>query len=419
MKGVILAAGVGKRLRPLTETKPKVLMPVLGRRLIEYPLEFLRNLGVDEVVVVVGYMAEEVSRFVSRVADSLGLQVSFAKQDRELGTGHAVKVALRYVGGEDAVVVYGDLFLDPAASKRLAKAMELGRGREVVLGVVEVDDVSRYARVVVESGRVKELVEKPAERGPGLANAGVYYVPGKYLELVEELELSPRGEYEFTDVIVNVIRRGEVVRVFNLGADEWMDVGVPWLVIEVNKLALAKWGGRSVRGEVEGTATVKGPVIVEEGARIRGGSYIEGPAYIGEDADIGPNSYIRPYSVIGRGCRIGFSVEVKESVVFEEAHAAHLAYIGDSVVGEHVNLGAGTILANLRFDERNVKVNIEGKRVDSGRRKLGAIIGGYVKTGVNVSIMPGVKIGSYAIIYPGVRVFRDVPSRATVEHDWL
>jgi len=309
--------------------------------------------------------------------------------------------------------------MDPAASKRLAKAMELGRGREVVLGVVEVNDVSRYARVVVESGRVKELVEKPAERGPGLANAGVYYVPGKYLELVEELELSPRGEYEFTDVIVNVIRRGEVVRVFNLGADEWMDVGVPWLVIEVNKLALAKWGGRSVRGEVEGTATVKGPVIVEEGARIRGGSYIEGPAYIGEDADIGPNSYIRPYSVIGRGCRIGFSVEVKESVVFEEAHAAHLAYIGDSVVGEHVNLGAGTILANLRFDERNVKVSIEGKRVDSGRRKLGAIIGGYVKTGVNVSIMPGVKIGSYAIIYPGVRVFRDVPSRATVEHDWL
>ena len=102
----------------------------------------------------------------------------------------------------------------------------------------------------------------------------------------------------------------------------------------------------------------------------------------------------------------------------EHVHASHLSYIGDSVVGEHTNLGAGTVLANLRFDNKNVKVIVEGKRIDTGRRKLGALIGGYVKTGVNVSIMPGVKIGSYSVIYPGVTVYRDVPPRTVVKDIW-
>ena len=186
----------------------------------------------------------------------------------------------------------------------------------------------------------------------------------------------------------------------------------------MNKLELTKRNARIIRGEVDPCTTIKGPVIVEEGATIRGCTYIIGPAYIGPNADIGPNAYIRPYSVILEGARIGFSVEVKESVVMEHAHAAHLAYIGDSVVGEHVNLGAGTVLANLRFDNKTVKVTVESKRIDSGRRKLGALIGGYVKTGINVSIMPGVKIGSYAIIYPGITVYKDVPPHTVVKEVW-
>ncbi|MEM4532271.1 MAG: nucleotidyl transferase, partial [Desulfurococcaceae archaeon] len=166
---------------------------------------------------------------------------------------------------------------------------------------------------------------------------------------------------------------------------------------------------------VEENVTIKPPVYIGEGSIIRSGSYIEGPVYIDRGVEIGPNARIRPYSVICSGSRIGFSVEVKESIIMENVHISHLSYVGDSIVCENTNFGAGTITANLRFDEKTVSVNIKGRRVDSGRRKLGAIIGGYVKTGIHVSIMPGVKIGSYSWISPGAVVKHDIPSKSFVK----
>ena len=139
--------------------------------------------------------------------------------------------------------------------------------------------------------------------------------------------------------------------------------------------------------------------------------------YIGKDVEVGPNAYVRSYSVILDGSRIGFNVEVKESVIMEHTHISHQAYVGDSVVCEGVNLGAGTILANLRFDGKTVKVRIKGAVEDSGRRKLGAFIGGYVRTGVNVSVFPGVKIGAYSWIYPGVTVTDDVPPKSILKYN--
>lgn len=118
---------------------------------------------------------------------------------------------------------------------------------------------------------------------------------------------------------------------------------------------------------------------------------------------------MRPYTVILAGARVGFASEVKASILMEDARAPHLNYVGDSILGEHVNLGAGTVTANLRFDGATIKMTVKGVRVDTGLRKLGAIVGGHAQTGINVSIMPGVKIGSYALVYPGCVVYRDVP----------
>jgi len=151
-----------------------------------------------------------------------------------------------------------------------------------------------------------------------------------------------------------------------------------------------------------------GPVIVEEGAEVGPYTVIEGPAYIGPGVKVGPLSHIRPETVLLRGSKVGYAVEVKASVLMEGARAPHFNYVGDSVIGEEVNLGAGTITANLRFDHRTVKMTVKGERVDTGLNKLGTIMGGYSQTGINVSLMPGVKVGAYAIIYPGCVVTRDV-----------
>jgi len=142
---------------------------------------------------------------------------------------------------------------------------------------------------------------------------------------------------------------------------------------------------------------------------------VEGPLFLGNGASIGPFSRIRGPVVLCDGAKIGFSVEVKGSVVLENARVPHLSYVGDSVLGESVNLGAGTITANLRHDNKPVKTMVKGKLVSTGMRKFGAVLGGYSKTGINTSILPGVKIGSYAWVGAGCIVDRDVPDNTIVK----
>jgi bifunctional UDP-N-acetylglucosamine pyrophosphorylase/glucosamine-1-phosphate N-acetyltransferase len=161
---------------------------------------------------------------------------------------------------------------------------------------------------------------------------------------------------------------------------------------------------------VEEGVRILGPVHISEGARVRSGAYIEGPVVIGPGSDVGPNCYLRPSTSIGENVRVGNACEVKNSIVMDGTHVAHLSYVGDSIIGEGCNLGAGTITANIRFDKKNVRVNIKGKRIDSGLRKLGSIIGDDVQTGINVSLMPGVKVGSNSWIAPSLTVHEDVPA---------
>jgi bifunctional UDP-N-acetylglucosamine pyrophosphorylase/glucosamine-1-phosphate N-acetyltransferase len=159
---------------------------------------------------------------------------------------------------------------------------------------------------------------------------------------------------------------------------------------------------------------LKGSVSLSKGSLVKSGSYIEGPVYVGEGAVVGPNAYLRPGTSLGKGAKVGAGCEVKNSIVMDETKIPHLCYVGDSVLGNGSSLGAGTITANLKFNDSNVKSKVKGRLVDSGQRKLGAILGDGVKTGINVSIFPGVKIGADAWIGPGVIVRTDVLSKARV-----
>ncbi|MEM1736369.1 MAG: sugar phosphate nucleotidyltransferase [Ignisphaera sp.] len=416
MIGIVLAAGKGKRLHPLTETRSKVLLPILGQPIIYRHIDLMKKLGVEKVVVVVSHFREKVIEVVKDIANDIGVDVDFVDQKEELGTGDAVKVVLRKYE-DDAVISYGDTYIQP--TKILPSLIDVVKRRDNYIMGVEVDNVSRYGKLVVDGDRVLSVIEKPSEGGRGLINAGIYVIKSSVLKLVEEIALSPRREYELTDLIYIANKKGYTFRFIKIENEWWQDIGYPWDLLKSIKLELSSIKSRVIKGEIEHGVTIKGAIVIDEGAIVKGSTYIEGPVYIGRDAVIGPNSYLRPYTSIEREGHIGFSVEVKESILLEKTHAAHLTYIGDSVIGENTNLGAGTIIANLRFDEKTVKVSVDGIRIDTGRRKMGAIIGGYVKTGINVSIMPGVKIGSYSIIYPGVTVYRDVPPNTTVDRDWI
>ena len=179
----------------------------------------------------------------------------------------------------------------------------------------------------------------------------------------------------------------------------WLDLSYPWDLLPANESLLAGIKSQNL-GEVEENAVIKEAVSIGKGTAIRSGAYIEGPVIIGEGCDIGPNCYIRPHTSIGDGCHVGAAVEIKNSIIMKGSKIPHHNYVGDSIIGEQCNFGAGTKIANLRLDKKNIQV----AGIDTGRRKLGAIIGDRVETGINVSINVGCVIGNNTFIGPGAVV---------------
>jgi bifunctional UDP-N-acetylglucosamine pyrophosphorylase/glucosamine-1-phosphate N-acetyltransferase len=230
-------------------------------------------------------------------------------------------------------------------------------------------------------------------------------------DAIEKTELSKRGEYEITDSISMLIEKG------NVGAytlpSWWLDIGKPWDLLEANKLILEK-SKKRIKGTVEDGAVLKGNVIVETGSIIKNGAYVEGPVFIDNESVIGPNCYIRAYTSLGKRVKIGNAVEIKNSIIMDDTNVGHLSYVGDSIIGQRSNFGAGTITANLRHDNNSIFVTVKGERVNSGRRKLGAIVGDDVKTGIGTSISPGIVLHQGSQTGVGVILKRDIAPQKLV-----
>ncbi len=405
MKAVIIAAGKAERLRPLTSTKPKQLIPIGGRPQLEWLLKGVAEAGINDVLVITHYMEEKIK---ARFGDgkSLDVKLKYATQKEMLGTGDAFRYAEKFAAGEEFVGMNGDLYLSPGILREVVKNHR--EGELTVTGLER--DPYLYGALKLQGDNVKGIVEKPvAGAAPSnVTNAGIYVFPLGIFDAIKTTKLSPRGEYEITDSVNNLIASGTQARVHMLDEGDWLDIGHPWHVLEANTRALSRLES-SIEGTVEEGAHMHGPVYVAPTARIRSGVYIEGPVYIGPDCDIGPNNYIRAGTTLVGGNRVGASCEVKNTILMEKAAVPHLSYVGDSIIGERCNLGAGTITANLRFDHKNVKMTVKDKRVDTGHRKLGMVMGDDCQTGVNVSFHPGVKVGAGAWIAPGVTVDKDVP----------
>lgn len=413
MKAVVLAAGLGTRMRPLTFTKPKFLLPVAGRPALDHTFILLKNAGIDKVAVVVSYGKEQI---IERYGDGskFGLKLEYLHQKELLGTANAVSMAEDFVGEDHFLVMNGDTLVDQESLNALLKRhKEVGSNKNFggIMATIEVDEPEQFGIVFLKGEKVSEVVEKPKRIKSRLANAGVYIFDPAIFHAIKRTKLSKRGEYELTASIQILI--GENKAVYTSPLKLWADIGRPWDLLVANEYFLRGQRGE-IHGKVEVGANVGDNVYVGEGSQIRSGSYILGPTYIGRDCDIGPNCFIRPCTSIGDDVRIGNAVEVKNSIVMDHTNIGHLSYVGDSVIGSNCNLGAGTTLANLRLDEKPVRMEVGGKVVSSGRRKLGTIIADNVKTGINCTINVGVKIGPDSAIGPGAVIYRDVPPNVMI-----
>lgn len=409
MQAVILVAGKGTRLQPLTSTRSKHMIPLAGKPLLEYLLEALRNNGISHIILVTGYH-ETLLKEYFQDGSNWNVNIDYVHQDTYLGSGHAIGCAEQSVTDDFFLVLYGDLFVHADAIRSL---LHLHRTHHApVISVVQVANPQHYGVTLIQNGQVAQIIEKPKTATYGnLINAGLYVLPNSIFPIIHTTPKSPRGELEITDTIRSMIVDKTPFIPNELATQHWLDIGRPWdLLTATTRLLSIKNLAPHVQGEIEQGATIHGPVQIEKGARIRSGVYIEGPVYIGRHSDIGPNSYIRPFTSIENNVRIGHACEVKNSIILSETHIGHLSYIGDSIIGSNCNFGAGTITANLRLDEVNINVRIKEHLQDSGRRKLGIIMGDNVKTGINVQFMPGIKIGCNAWIGPGTQVAKDVPA---------
>jgi len=399
MKAVILAAGEGRRMQPLTSACPKVMLPVANRPIVEHLITELKKAGITELILVVGYHADSIRSYFGN-GRRLGMTIEYITQQEQCGTGHAVKLAREKVDSR-FLLVNGDVILNAGDLKRLAER------KTPALSLFEVADTDGLGVVETDGAGVVRIHEKTPSPPTHLANAGAYLLTPDIFSVLDALPRSPRGEYELPDAIQTLIDRG--TRVEYVRINWWLNFTHPWDLLTANEELLPRaMTGR--KGVIETGAVLRGKVTTGKGTIIRSGSYIIGPVAIGENCDIGPNCFIRPATAIGDECRIGASVEVKNSIIMNGTKIPHLSYVGDSVIGPDCNLGAGTKIANLRLDEAGVSAG----GASTGRRKFGAIIGGGVHTGVNVSISPGTIIGSNSHIWPDALIGGEVPPGSTV-----
>ncbi|MFP8889899.1 bifunctional sugar-1-phosphate nucleotidylyltransferase/acetyltransferase [Natrialbaceae archaeon A-CW2] len=396
MQTVILAAGQGTRMRPLSESVPKPMLPVTSKPLVAHTVEAAIEAGADEIVLVVGYGADVVRDYFGDRFQ--GVRIRYAVQDQQDGTAGALWAASEYLDpSEPFAVINGDIVFDrPSLSALFAAGPAVGSTR--------VEEPSNYGVLEVSGGTVTGIVEKPDDPPGRLANAGAYVFPPAAFACLD-VRRSERGEYELTDILSRVLE-DETIDVGHVEFGQWLDVGRPWELLEANERKLAELE-RDIRGTVSDDAEISGTVVVEPGATIRSDVVLEGPALIRSGATVGPNAYVRGATLIGEGATVGHGVEIKNSVLMAGTSVGHLSYVGDSVLGRDVNVGAGTAIANLRHDDQPIEMIVSGERVSTGRRKFGVVLGDEAKTGINTSLNPGVRLSSGQTTVPGESVFSD------------
>jgi len=389
VKAVILAAGEGHRMRPLTYTRPKVMLPIANKPILEYLLVEATSAGIREFVFIVGYHDEQVRGYFGH-GDRWEVKIDYCTQRKQLGTADALKMVEGLVDG-DFLMINGDVIVGREDIHSLASA----NGN--AMSITEVEDTKDLGLVELDKGQVVRIYEK-VERPPSrMANAGLYRFTPDMFVAVSRTSKSPRGEYEITDSLQMLIDEGHPISYHRV--DHWLDLSYPWDLLPANESLLARVESKNL-GEIEENVVIKGVVSIGKGTIVRSGSYIIGPVIIGQNCDVGPNCFIRAHTAIGDGCHIGGAVEIKNSIIMKGSKIPHHNYVGDSIIGEECNLGAGTKIANLRLDKKEISV----AGIATKRRKLGAIIGDGVETGINASINVGTVIGNNSRIGPGATV---------------
>ncbi|MEM0498285.1 MAG: sugar phosphate nucleotidyltransferase [Methanothrix sp.] len=387
LKAVILAAGEGHRCRPLTQTRPKVMLPLANMPFMEHVVRALVDNGIEEIVAVVGYQKERVMDYFEDGV-KFGARITYVFQEERLGTAHALRRAQKQID-DQFLVLNGDNILDSRAVRDLLSA----DGDYVILGALR-EHAGDYGVLVVDGDVVKQIHEKPGRACAGIVNTGAYKMMPDIFDEIPKTPISERGGYEITQTLSQMLERGVKIRaVVTKGI--WGDAVFAWDLLAANSIAagLMKAG---IRGEIEDGAVIRGPVALGKGSLIRSGSYIIGPVLIGEGCDIGPNVTILPSTTIGDSVRVGSFTEIRNSIVMRGSRIGSMSVISDSVIGEDCCLGDMCLV-----ESGSSLAEVEGEFY---RAEFGAVMGDSVVAGSRIMMLPCSVVGSSARLGSGVTI---------------
>ena len=353
MKALVLAGGKGTRLRPLTYTMAKQLVPVANKPIIHYVMDQIASSGIEDVGVIIspetGHQIRE-----SLKKNPWGLSFTFILQDEPKGLAHAVMVAQDFLGDDSFLMYLGDNLIGQSIKAfveefRTSKPDALILLKEVkdprMFGVAEVDD----------KGNVKRLIEKPKVPPSNLALVGIYLFSSRIHDAISKIKPSWRGELEITDAIQRLLDDGGVVRSFILKG-WWLDTGKKDDLLEANRVVLDEWVEESVEGFVDGESRVSGRVFLSKGARVER-STIRGPVVIG-DGTVIKDSFVGPYTSVGLNCLVESSA-VEHSVILDGSKVEGIGRLEDSILGKNARIAvvgskAGKALRLMIGDDAEV-----------------------------------------------------------------
>jgi glucose-1-phosphate thymidylyltransferase len=333
VKALVLSGGEGTRLRPITHTSAKQLIPVANKPILFYGLESIAAAGITDVGIVVGSTAEEIETAVGD-GSAWGLKVTYIPQEAPLGLAHAVIVAREFLADDDFVMYLGDNVLLEGISQFVEEFQRHRPSAQIFLAAVP--EPERFGVAVLEGDRVVRLVEKPKEHLSDLALVGVYLFDRTVHEAVASVKPSWRGELEITDSIQYLIDHDRTVRA-EMVSGWWKDTGKLEDLLEANRMMLSVLE-RRLDGEVDDSSRLVGPVVVERGAKITR-SVIRGPAIVGEDTIV-EDSVVGPNASLYFGCRIVGS-QIEDSIVMERCRVEDVRGMAESLLGKDVEVRRG------------------------------------------------------------------------------
>jgi glucose-1-phosphate thymidylyltransferase len=374
-QAVILAAGEGQRLRPFTVTRPKVMLSIGGKPILEYVIEALAQNGIRKIVIIVGYRKEQIFDHFGN-GDQLGVEIVYLTQDRQLGTAHALGYA-RKVVEEEFMVLAGDNLIDAETIAGFVTASP------PAMLLKQVPDARRYGVVMVEDGQVKGVVAKPEKHEGDRIDTGIYAFRSDIFDFIG-------SELNIPDAINVMLNQDCAVNAVETQGT-WLDVVYPWDLVRLNGAILARTSPR-FGGTIESGVTLKGAVSVGIDTVIRSNSYVVGPVVIGENCEIGPNVCILPSTSIGDNVSISPFTTIENSMVGDDVSIGPASIIEDSVIDKG-SVIRGHFMASS--GETVVQVDEEHHRVN-----VGAMVGIGCSLGGNVVAEPGAILGNYCQVQP-------------------